>query len=526
MGSLISHTITWTLDATLQPYGGNSATCTFAANVSSTFSLPLTNTYAFTSPEVLPHRSVWHFSRGVTTDLEADFTTSYKSAPPVASTDDVVTYTIVAANSGGDVQNVVLSDNPPHTTVFSPSSCTYRRGVSPTQPCGSLDQMWQEDFAAGDRITTTFAVRMTAGSMNWPLINCATLSWGDNQERLCAETVVNPHFAIYLPLTMRNYVPFCAPQLVTEINTGPRPHGVAVDAAGHRAFVAHADGVTVIDTDSYTVITETGTPAGAYNVAYDHDQNRIWVTRMDASRVTVLDGVTYSPLADLPASDGPLDIAYNPTNERVYASSFSGNRVNVYNAIDMEREQTLKDFQEPGQIAVNPITNKIYVVNHVNNAQMTVIDGETHETYRVATGLLDGYGVAVDATRNLIYATSIYEGRLVIIDGETEEGLGKIEFRRSDGRKPPLRFLAVNPDVGPEGHLFLITSSADKGEDQLLLIPNGWPSLGTPVPLDMARYPVEGIAFNPETDRVWVTSVESGVVSVIQDGLPVCSYPF
>jgi DNA-binding beta-propeller fold protein YncE len=325
---------------------------------------------------------------------------------------------------------------------------------------------------------------------------------------------------------MRNYVPFCAPQLVTEINTGPRPHGVAVDAAGHRAFVAHADGVAVIDTDSYTVITETGTPAGAYNVAYDHDQNRIWVTRMDAGRVTVLDGVTYSPLADLPASDGPLDIAYNPTNERVYASSFLGNRVNVYNAVDMEREQTLKDFEEPSQIAVNPITNKIYVINHVNNAQMTVIDGETHETYRVATGLLDGYGVVVDTTRNLIYATSIYEGRLVIIDGETEEGLGKIEFRRSDGRKPPLRFLAVNPDVGPEGHLFLITSSVDKGEDQLLLIPNGWPSLGTPVPLDIARYPVEGIAFNPETDRVWVTSVESGVVSVIQDGLPVCSYPF
>jgi DNA-binding beta-propeller fold protein YncE len=55
------------------------------------------------------------------------------------------------------------------------------------------------------------------------------------------------------------------------------------------------------------------------------------------------------------------------------------------------------------------------------------------------------------------------------------------------------------------------------------LIPNGWPTLGTPVPLDIASYPQEGIALEPEQDRVWVTSVSSGLVSVIQDGEPVCS---
>ena len=154
------------------------------------------------------------------------------------------------------------------------------------------------------------------------------------------------------------------------------------------------------------------------------------------------------------------------------------------------------------------------------------IDGDTHATQRISAQLLDAYGVTVDTTRNLIYATSIYEGRLAIIDGATHTLLGKLDLWRGDGRKVPLRVIAVNPNVGTEGHLLLVTSSEDGGEDQVLLIPNGWPTLGTPVPLDVASYPLEGIAFDPTTDRFWVTSVGSGLVSVIQDGLPVCSIPF
>ena len=50
--------------------------------------------------------------------------------------------------------------------------------------------------------------------------------------------------------------------------------------------------------------------------------------------------------------------------------------------------------------------------------------------------------------------------------------------------------------------------------------------MGTPVPLDVAGYPQEGIALDSDGDRVWVTSVDSGLVSVIQDGEPVCSIPF
>jgi hypothetical protein len=66
-------------------------------------------------------------------------------------------------------------------------------------------------------------------------------------------------YPLYLPLANCDFsslVP-CAPRLITEVETGPEPRMVALDTAGQRAFVAHADGVTVIDTNSFAVITAT-----------------------------------------------------------------------------------------------------------------------------------------------------------------------------------------------------------------------------------------------------------------------------
>ncbi len=458
----------------------------------------------------------------------ADFTSFYKTGPQSASTDDVITYTIVAMNTGSAVTDVVLSDVLPYTAVFVPGSCTYRRETGLPQTCGPLSQMWQEDFGTGDRITTTFSILVTAGSMNWPMVNCAYLGWESQQVSSCWTTTINPWQRVYLPLVMRGAPPaFCNPYLITEVDAGAWAHGVALDAVGRRAFIASDSGITVIHADTYALITWIPLPS-AFGVAYDPDHDRIWVSRIGADRVAVLDGTTYAQVADLPAGGQPRYVAYNPTNGRVYVTTiYEGGTVNVYNAVSPGYERTLTNVQDPGQIAINPVTNRIYVTNHNPNGQLTVIRGDTHQTYRIASGVFDAFGVAVDPTRNLIYVASVYEGRLSVIDGATELGLGKVNLYRSDGRKVPLLALAFNPDLGPEGHLWLVTSSEQPdGEDQVLLIPNGWPTLGTPIPVDLSYYPNWGIAIDPVTDRVWVPLVTDARASVVQDGEPVCPAPF
>jgi len=118
-----------------------------------------------------------------------DFSLSYKTGPHYAKMGDVVAYTIVAVNTGGPVQNVVLSDTLPSLVDFVPGSCRYIYDGQ-SWVCGGLDQVWQRNFATGDRITTTFAVTVAAGTLQWPLENCAYLSWDGSQEEMCFTTRV------------------------------------------------------------------------------------------------------------------------------------------------------------------------------------------------------------------------------------------------------------------------------------------------------------------------------------------------
>jgi len=342
-----------------------------------------------------------------------------------------------------------------------------------------------------------------------------------------SDTLTTPVITVYtlrLPLVMRNYSPPvpCAPRLIATVETGPDSHGIALDTAGRRAFVAHAGGLAVIDADRHTLIRAVHAITSVHGVAYDPERNRIWAVTRDPDRVLVLDGSTYSLLADLPAGAGPHAAGYNSANARVYVTNYWDGTLRIYDARNLTYLLELSDFAEPAHLAINPVTNKVYVANHGFYRGITVIDGATHATRRIDAGLFDAYGVTVDVTRNLVYATGIAQGRLSVIDGATDEALGYQDFRHADGGAMWLRVITVNPDVGPEGHLLLVTSSDDGERDQLLLIPNTWPTLGEPVALDIASYPQDGIVLDPRTERVWVTSVGSGLVNVIQDGEPVC----
>ncbi|MBC7227954.1 MAG: PKD domain-containing protein [Thermoflexales bacterium] len=408
----------------------------------------------------------------------------------------------VADCFGNGVKNgtvVTFAVSPPGTVA--PVTDTTRGGVAQTQ--------------VSSTVTGTVTVTGTADSVS----GTATIRF----------FAVGP---VYLPLVMRSFppAPFCAPQRVATLDAGPYPSAVAIDPAGGRAFIAHQQGVRVIDTVHHTVITDVRSVSAGFGIAYDPEHNRIWVATRDATpgRVRVLDGSTYALLATLPAGNGVHSVAYNPNTDRVYVSNFGDGTVRVYDAVNLTALTTLTGFGEPAHIAVNPVTDKIYVADHGTFKGVAVINGATHAWHYIqstnpALVLLDAYGVAVDATRNRVYATGISQGRIALIDGATDTIVGAMDIHREGGIRVPLRVIAVNPDVGAYGHLFAVTSEEDGGQNQVLLIPV-WPmGTPTPVPLDLPSFPLDGIALDPTTDRVWVTSVRDGQVTVVQDGEPLCA---
>jgi uncharacterized repeat protein (TIGR01451 family) len=120
---------------------------------------------------------------------------SYMTGPEYARPDDVITYTVVAINAGAPVQNVVLSDVLPSGVEFIPGSCSYEEGGYDAWNCDvdARNPIWRnKNFAPGDRITTTFAVSVSARTLHWPLVNHAYISWDDRQKELVVTTTVLP----------------------------------------------------------------------------------------------------------------------------------------------------------------------------------------------------------------------------------------------------------------------------------------------------------------------------------------------
>ncbi len=192
----------WTLNF---PSGKRVTTTIAVTVVAGTLRQPLTNRARIT----------WEYGRQdvaytvTTADVFPDFTGSYKRGTAWAEVDGLVTYTIVAVNRGDAVTGVSLSDPVPTGLEFV--SCRYESAVGSSGLSCTPPLLWDEDMPTGARLTTTLIFRVTGGTLQFPLRNCATLHWSDSwrevTKELCSTTILNPMSYLYLPVIARNMAP-------------------------------------------------------------------------------------------------------------------------------------------------------------------------------------------------------------------------------------------------------------------------------------------------------------------------------
>jgi uncharacterized repeat protein (TIGR01451 family) len=441
---------------------------------------------------------------------------------------DTLTYTLVAANSGAQATNVIITDHIPSGTSFVPGSLTASQGNSGFD--GAQVTVSLPTFATGATLTASFQVTVTTRLTTF-ITNQATLT-ADGLEPVGSNSVGHPvqgagePHVVYLPLMLKEVGAApppsgCAPYLVATIQVGDTPRGVAIDTTRDRAYVANygSDSLSVIDTGGNTLIqTITGitSPTG---VAYDPAHDLIWVTNTGSDRVTPVDASSLTPLPPVGVGDGPWGVAYDSVHDYVYVVNSLGDSVTVVDAATRVVVDTLSaDLDQPFHMATNPVTGKAYVTNFGDHT-ITVLDGAS------VTGSVDlsggnpttqPYGVTVDETRDLVYVAAVDSHRVAVIGTDA-------------GGTPDQ---AVNPEIGPPGdggHLWVTTSTADGSEaNQALLIPKGWDGyFSYPAPYDVGANPSEGIAVDRDSDRVYVTSgATPGTVAVLGDGTDACLVPF
>ena len=117
-----------------------------------------------------------------------DFVGSHKAAPEMANAGSVITYTIVTVNSGAETkEDVALIDVLPDGVEYVPGSCTHSAGVCQRPP----GYLWESSLAPGERITTAFAVAVSADlDVGDELVNRAYLDWGFYRHPLSCTTVI------------------------------------------------------------------------------------------------------------------------------------------------------------------------------------------------------------------------------------------------------------------------------------------------------------------------------------------------
>jgi YVTN family beta-propeller protein len=319
----------------------------------------------------------------------------------------------------------------------------------------------------------------------------------------------------------------CYLELRATTGVGHAPHGVAVNSAAKRLYVAnHADDtLSAINSETYALVKTVSVGDGPNGVAYNPANDKIYVANRNGNSVTVLRASDLGLVKTIKVGLQPNGVAVNANTNRVYVANYGGDKVSIIDGATNTESKRVQVGANPAMIAVDPITNKAYVALH-GAGKVAMIDGAGNVT-QIPLHTGGAYGIAVDTVRHLVYVTTIDTFRIIAIDGINDTYLGWAEIRRLPDEEPvPLRMIAVNPLIGPSGHLFVTTAGSDGGWDRVLLIPKGWPEYFARAYALALSEPREGIAFEPTTLRVFVTSRGANLVAAYSDGEPACMSNF
>ena len=236
---------------------------------------------------------------------------------------------------------------------------------------------------------------------------------------------------------------------VTNITEISRPLFFAHDPVNERMYVTGGQSVSVIDTDTNTLIDTGGddtngiTPIsigfGTSGIAYDSFNKRMYVTNnFDiVNTVSVIDTTT-NTLIDTDGDDTngitrinvgvePLDIAYDSFNKRMYVTNSAGvpGTVSVIDTttnteIDIDGDDTngitrIIVGNDARDLAYDPINKHMYLTNFAANT-VSVIDTTTNTVIDTIPVGERPLGIGYDSVNHRMYVANIFGDSVSVIN--------------------------------------------------------------------------------------------------------------
>jgi YVTN family beta-propeller protein len=330
-----------------------------------------------------------------------------------------------------------------------------------------------------------YAAGTALGSL---LYNFVTCEWTDNPDL----------FFGYYPVPLTG-ISITAEGILTPtseiIPAGKDPLAIAGDPTNNRLYIADnaSNTVTVIDTNSGTVVASIPVDNQPQGIACDPATGKVYVACTGAGKVDIISTATLTVVGVLTVA-GAYDVTIDFTTGKKFVSD-NGTHVFPISAGDVVGAG-IAVGNGPQGIGANPATSLVYVANNGDNT-VSVIDAVTQAVVGIPIAVGAGpVAVEADPTRNLIFVTNSTAGppgTVSVINGATALVIHTIAV----GNDP----IAVNGDFG-RGKVYIVNNGSNTvsviDETSFTVTDTKAPGIG----------PLADQVLN---NRVWVT-ITAGVV--------------
>lgn len=219
-----------------------------------------------------------------------------------------------------------------------------------------------------------------------------------------------------------------------SLGNGERWDYVTFDPVDHRAYVAHGDHVTVVDTEKHMAVGDIGTfPGGTHGIAIVHDAGIGYTDDAKAGEVIAFDLKTLQVVKKLKGDEDADGIIYDEPSKHVFVINGDSGTITV---IDPRVNDVVATIRVGAGLEAAETDNKGKLfVDGVDKHDIVVIDTKTNLI--LARYVMDGcerpHGIAVDAKARRVFATCINKIGIVL-DADNGKLIAKLPIgASSDG---------------------------------------------------------------------------------------------
>jgi len=214
--------------------------------------------------------------------------------------------------------------------------------------------------------------------------------------------------------------------------------------------------VSVIDTQSKTVIHTIALGGEPFVIALTPDGLRAYITNEPGDNVLVLNTLSHTVVATIPVGDKPLGITVTPDGTEAYVCHFNTNDCRVIDTGTNIVVATIPVGTGPGGAVFNADGSKAYVTNETSN-DVSVVDTATRSVVATVPVGSAPHGLALSPDGSRLWVANSVSNNVSVINTSTNAVVATLAV----GTTPQV------PAFTPDGTRVYVTNS---GSDSLSVI--------------------------------------------------------